>query len=82
MNLSPKSHFCLSRKDEAEKLAELVVQPWFRSTLLHAYAEVASREQSTEFLRGAKNFADTLINLAEQAPTPESLPAKELKTLK
>lgn len=81
MNLSPKLQFQAARKAEAEKLIAVAGEHWFQTALLYAYAELSTRGKGVEYLSGANDFVNVLLNLPETKEQVQ-FPSKELKTLK
>ena len=75
---TPKEQFLSIRKDDAEQLRHLMVEPWFMTALTYARAQYAFNPRTVDELSGANAFADTLCSLAESTEPIDSLPSNEL----
>ena len=74
---NPKLHFQMYHKAEMELLAQNVNNRWFNLALEYA---LLSHNSTAEEMKGAKDFINTLLNLAE-TDRNEVFPVKKLEVL-
>lgn len=79
LQLTPKTVFIATQKESAQEHSALVRSSRFSILLTFVLAKRAADGATSEQLKGAKDFIDDLLNMAEKPePIKSLLPPKDL----
>ena len=74
MNPTPREFFRKHHKEDADKLAEVVNEPWFQRAIMSAKAEMSMTFDDPKISEGGREFVKTLYDLTQEQPTYEAVP--------
>lgn len=77
IDLSPKNQFQKLRKDDFEAFAKILPEPFMRTALTYAFAEMGQGGITPEELNGAKRFIAIFVTITDPVEN-QKMPSRTL----